>query len=144
MANKINPEVDDLRPVNDFVQARFGKRINPATTWRWRLKGVNGVKLSMMRFSGVWCTTAAAFAEFIRAQTANCTPAPMNSDATTERSAATTEKLRKAGLLDDDRRRVRKVQSRTDGECQPAPMDDDAPTERSAATTKKFAAAGLL
>lgn len=95
----INPEVDDLRPVNDIVQARFGKRLNPSAIWRMRLKGVNGAKLPMMRFGGVWCTTAAAFAEFIREQTANCSPAPLDSDAPTERSAATTKKLAAAGLL---------------------------------------------
>lgn len=100
MATTINPEVDDLRPVNDIVQARTGKRNNPSTTWRWRLKGVNGAKLPMVRVSGVWCTTAAAFAEFIRAQTANCSPAPMHADAApAERSAATTKKLAAAGLL---------------------------------------------
>jgi len=92
--------VDDLRPINDFVQARFGKRINPATTWRWRLKGVNGAKLPMVRFSGVWCTSAAAFAEFIRAQTANCSPAPKHDDAApAERSETTKRKLATAGLL---------------------------------------------
>lgn len=95
----IDPLVDDLRPVNDIVQARTGKRNNPATTWRWRLKGVNGAKLPMVRVSGVWCTTAAAFAEFIRAQTANCQPASLDTDAPAERSAATTKKLAAAGLL---------------------------------------------
>ncbi len=95
----INPEVDDLRPVNDFVLARFGKRISPATAWRWRLRGVNGAKLEVVKFGGCWCTTAAAFALFVRQQTANCQPAPIGSDAPAERSAATTKKLRAAGLL---------------------------------------------
>ena len=100
MASKINPEVDDLRPVNDIVQARTGKRNNPATTWRWRLKGVNGAKLPMVRVSGVWCTTAAAFAEFIREQTENCSPAPLATDAPgVGRSAATAAKLAAAGLV---------------------------------------------
>jgi len=99
MASLIDPEVDDLRPVNDFVKARFGKRISPATSWRWRLKGVNGAKLSCVRFGGCWCTTAAAFADFIRAQTANCQPAPLGTDAPTERSEATKRKLAAAGLL---------------------------------------------
>ena len=44
-------------------------------------------------------TTAAAFAEFLRAQTANSSPAPLASDAPTERSAATAKKLAAAGLV---------------------------------------------
>ena len=95
----IDPEVDDLRPINDIVKARFGNRNSPATNWRWRLKGVNGAKLSCVRFGGCWCTTAAAFADFIRAQTANCQPATLDTEAPTERSAATTKKLAAAGLL---------------------------------------------
>ncbi len=98
-ASLIDLEVDDLRPINDFVKARFGKRNSPATNWRWRLNGVNGAKLECVRFGGCWCTTAGAFADFIRAQTANCQPAPLDSDAPTERSAATTKKLAAAGLL---------------------------------------------
>jgi uncharacterized protein DUF1580 len=95
----INPEVDDLRPVNDFVQARFGKRISPATAWRWRLRGVNGAKLEVVKFGGCWCTTAAAFALFVRQQTANCQPPPSPSGAPAERSANTKRKLAAAGLL---------------------------------------------
>ena len=95
----IDIEVDDLRPVNDFVKARFGKRISPATNWRWRLKGVNGAKLECVRFGGCWCTTRAAFADFIRVQTANCQPVMLDSAAPTERSAATTAKLKASGLI---------------------------------------------
>ena len=95
----IDPEVDDLRPVNDFVLARFGKRISPATQWRWRLRGVNGAKLSCVRFGACWCTTAAAFADFLRQQTANCSPVTLDSDAPAERSAATSKKLKAANLL---------------------------------------------
>ena len=44
-------------------------------------------------------TTTAAFAAFIRTQTANCSSAPMHDDAApAERSAATTKKLAAAGL----------------------------------------------
>lgn len=31
----IDPEIDDLRPVSEVVEARLGKRISPATKWRW-------------------------------------------------------------------------------------------------------------
>lgn len=95
----IDPATDVLRPVNVFVRATFGKPASPATRWRWRLKGVNGVKLPMVRFGSEWCTTEAAFAEFVRAQTANCSPATLDTDAPTERSAATQKKLAAAGLI---------------------------------------------
>ena len=95
----INLETDDLRPVNDFVQARFGKRISPATAWRWRLRGINGAKLEVVKFGGCWCTTKDAFAEFLRRQNENCQPSPLDTDAPAERSAATTKKLRAAGVL---------------------------------------------
>lgn len=99
MATTINPEVDDLRPVNEFVAARFGKRISPATLWRWRLRGTNGAKLICVRFGGCWCTTAAAFADFVRAQTENCSPATISDAVPAERSAVTAKKLAAAGLL---------------------------------------------
>ena len=95
----INLETDDLRPVNDFVRARFGKRVSPATLWRWHAKGVNSVRLEVVKFGGCWMTTAAAFAEFVRRQTENCSPAPMDSDAPAERSDAKLKKLAAAGLL---------------------------------------------
>ncbi len=99
MAATINLEIDDLRPVNKFVRARFGKRVSPATLWRWHAKGSNGARLEVVKCGGCWMTTAAAFAEFIRVQTANCTPTPIGNDAPVERSAATKKKLAAAGLL---------------------------------------------
>jgi hypothetical protein len=96
----IDPEVDDLRPVNTIAQQILGKRIPPATSWRWIRKGVNGgVKLPVVKSGGCWMTTRAAFAEFLLAQTANCQPALLDTDAPAERSAETAKKLAAAGLL---------------------------------------------
>ena len=95
----INLETDDLIPVSRLIQQRLGKRISPATLWRWRLKGINGARLECVLCGGCWMTTAKSFAEWVRAQTANCQPAPLDTDAPTERSAATTKKLAAAGLL---------------------------------------------
>jgi hypothetical protein len=98
----IDPAADQLRPVNDVIKARLGKRISPPTLWRWRLKGVNGVKLECLRVGGHWVTTDAAFAEFLRAQTANVL-ASCNvgsaSDAPCERSPEKVRRLRDAGVL---------------------------------------------
>ncbi len=95
----INIETDALIPLGELAKQRLGKRPSPATLWRWRLRGVNGARLAVVKSGGCWMTTAAAFAEFLRAQTANCQPAPLDTDVPTERSAATAKKLAAAGLL---------------------------------------------
>ncbi|MFM9966028.1 MAG: DUF1580 domain-containing protein [Planctomycetaceae bacterium] len=95
----INLETDDLIPVGQLLKQRLGKRISPATLWRWRLKGINGARLECVLCGGCWMTTAKSFADWVRAQTANCQPAPLDTDAPAERSAATTKKLAAAGLL---------------------------------------------
>ncbi|MCX7421343.1 MAG: DUF1580 domain-containing protein [Planctomycetia bacterium] len=95
----INIETDELIPLGILATQRLGKRPSPATLWRWRLHGVNGARLAVVKSGGCWMTTAAAFAEFLRAQTANCSPAPLADDAPAERSAATQKKLAAAGLL---------------------------------------------
>ena len=90
---------DNLAPVADVIRERLGRRVGPATLWRWRLRGINGAKLECVRCGARWMTTPAAFGEFLRLQTANSQPQTLDSDAPTERSAATTKKLRAAGLL---------------------------------------------
>ena len=84
----INIELDKLFPVAPLIEQRIGKRPAPATIWRWRLKGINGVRLECVLCGGCWMTTAAAFAEFVRAQTANVQPALLDAPAPTERSDA--------------------------------------------------------
>ena len=95
----IDPEIDDLRPVNEVIEARLGKRVSPATRWRWINKGVNGARLECVRSGGVWCTTAAAFADFLRRQTANCTTSSAEDHSQSERTELTTRQLKAAGLL---------------------------------------------
>ena len=95
----INVECDQLVPLGTLLKQRLGKRPSPATQWRWRLHGVGGVRLECVLVGGVWYTTAAAFAEFVRVQTANCSPTPMDSDAPAERSDVKKRKLAVAGLL---------------------------------------------
>lgn len=95
----INLETDELIPVGQLIKQRLGKRISPATLWRWRLRGINGARLECVLCGGSWMTTAKSFAEWVHAQTANCQPAPMDSDALTERNEATKQKLKAAGLL---------------------------------------------
>jgi hypothetical protein len=97
----IDPEHDDLRPLNEVIKARLGKRISPATLWRWRLKGVNGVRLECLRVGGCWVTTHAAFAEFLRAQTQNVLKSRGDGvpHSPGERSPEKVRRLQAAGLL---------------------------------------------
>ena len=95
----INLEMDVLVPVSELVRQKLGKRISPATLWRWRLKGINGARLECVLCGGRWLSTSSSFAEFLRVQTANVQPALIDAPAPTERSAATTKKLAAAGLL---------------------------------------------
>ena len=95
----INLEIDDLVPIGTLIKQRLGKRISPATIWRWRLRGINGARLECVLCGGCWMTTAAAFAELLRAQTANVQPALLESAAPVERSDAKKRKLAAAGLL---------------------------------------------
>ncbi len=98
----IDPFKDHLRPVGEIIKARLGKRISPTTLWRWRLKGVNGVRLQCLRLGGSWVTSEAAFGEFLRAQTENALAACRGGaevEAPTERSPEKVRRLQAAGLL---------------------------------------------
>lgn len=99
---EIDVEHDDLRPVNDLIKARLGRRVAPATLWRWRTIGVSGgIKLPMVRVGGIWHSTALCVVEWIRQQTEHCgQSAPTDLAATpAERPERTTRKLQAAGLL---------------------------------------------
>ena len=87
---------DELKPVGQLTKDRLGRRVSPATGWRWRTKGVRGVKLPMVLDFGQWCSTEAALTEFLRASSEAGMPA---ADPPAERDEATTQRLRKAGLL---------------------------------------------
>ena len=98
----IDPETDDLRPVGEIVQARLGKSISPATLWRWARKGIGGVRLEVIRMGGRWLTTDKAFAEFLRAQTANALRATSDSPgpgAGSGRTPQKTRELKRRGLI---------------------------------------------
>ena len=92
----IDLETDDLRPINELCKRRLGRKVSPATLWRWRLKGARGVKLECVYVTGVWCTTTTAFAAFIAGTTAAASPID---DEPRERPESTEAKLKAAGLL---------------------------------------------
>jgi hypothetical protein len=93
MAGMIQIDVDELRPVSLIARERTGRRPSYSTIWRWRVRGVNGARLECVRAGGVWYTTPAAFAEFLRQQTANASQAarahaPIDADTVAGRGPA--------------------------------------------------------
>ena len=95
----IDLEHDDLRPVSVIAKERTGRRPSPGTVWRWRLKGCHGAKLEAVLVNGCWCTTKAAFANFIRRQTDAANAACTAEGVSTERDEMTERRLKAAGLL---------------------------------------------
>jgi hypothetical protein len=76
----------------------FPRPPSPATWWRWRTRGIGGVKLRCWKVGGRWATTATAVADFVAALTANSqTTSPMNGE-TLGRTERTECQLREARL----------------------------------------------
>jgi len=92
----INLETDELIPVSKLVQTRLGRRIAPATLWRWRTKGTRGVRLPMVLVLGSWCSTPKALTEFLRESSEAGMPQPAPP---VERDEATNRRLQAAGLV---------------------------------------------
>ena len=99
MASLIDVETDTLTSVRALARQRLGKDIAPSTIWRWVRKGCRGCRLEAVQVMGTWHSTPPAFAAFITGQTAAAFGADAPATAPTERSAATTKKLKVAGLL---------------------------------------------
>lgn len=97
----IDLETDELTPVAELCRKRLGRSISPATRWRWIKRGVRGgIRLEAVLVNGQWMTTPAAFAQFLREQTAAALRLPdVGDDSPAERPKATERKLRAAGLL---------------------------------------------
>ncbi|MEX2288269.1 MAG: DUF1580 domain-containing protein [Planctomycetaceae bacterium] len=78
---------------------RLAGNVNPATIWRWRTKGVKGVKLETFAIGGRQYTTREALERFITGVTA-AKEAIYGEIADAEaRSESTERQLRAAGLL---------------------------------------------
>ncbi len=91
-------DVDRLLPLTTAL-AVLPRRPSPPTLWRWRVRGVNGVRLECVRCGGQWLTTARAVAAFMAAQTLNSQPHPAAPETST-RSAELERRLQDAGLLE--------------------------------------------
>jgi len=93
----IDLENDTLEPVSTVAKRVTGKRPSPPTVWRWCRHGVRSgtVKLEAICYAGSWHTTPAAFAQFLRDQTA----AAMNRNAGDHTPTCDDAALVAAGLL---------------------------------------------
>jgi hypothetical protein len=98
----IDLENDKLETVGEIYFKRTGKRLNPQQLWRWRIKGVSGIRLEAVKLSGAWYTTSRAFANFIERQTQVATNASAAVIGADKRDAVTERRLQAAGLLDHD------------------------------------------
>jgi hypothetical protein len=101
----------DEKPLPLAEAARLlPKRPNPATLWRWRTKGVRGVRLVTSMIGGRRYVTPTALREFNDAVTAaasrNTEPSPIDSadEPPRARSAETSERLKRDGLLSGRRK----------------------------------------
>jgi hypothetical protein len=95
----------DEKPLTLAEAARLlPKRPNPATLWRWRTRGVRGVKLQTVLIGGRRYCYPSAMRQFIAAVTAAASGKPDGAAAEPEtetkrqRSAEMSRRLRQAGL----------------------------------------------
>lgn len=61
------PHSEKLYPVREAVERVTGTRIHPSTVHRWRLNGLQGVRLETMKVAGRRMCTLSAVREFINA-----------------------------------------------------------------------------
>jgi len=88
-------ESEELRPVGAVVAERIGRRLSPASLWRWHTKGLrNGARLRVARIGKAVFTCPRWLDQFIAEQNAGQFPtAPPAVPNPTE------AELREAGLL---------------------------------------------
>jgi hypothetical protein len=90
----VNLDFDDL-----ITMAQASRLLptqpSPCTLWRWRTKGINGVKLRCIKSGAHWLTSRRALCEFLVAQSSDKNQPGLSSD----QPADINEQLRSAGLL---------------------------------------------
>ncbi|ODA32128.1 helix-turn-helix domain-containing protein [Planctopirus hydrillae] len=94
----------DLRAEQLILLGEACRRLSvvasPPTLWRWRTRGVNGVKLECVRAGRKWYTTYEALNRFLDAQSSLPVPSPApKSQELSIRSDKTHDRLKAAGLL---------------------------------------------
>ena len=92
---------EDLQSTDLVLLSRLARNLpskpSPATIWRWHARGVNGVKLKVIRIGGRLFTKQTYWDAFVAAQN----PPLAGTEAAGQRSEATAERLREAGLMNE-------------------------------------------
>ncbi len=91
---KINLQTDTLLTLSEALR-RLPTKPSPATAWRWKTKGANGVRLPAIRCGGRWLTSVEAMAEFLRRQT----PVVQVVSPVAENAPDLSDELKAAGLM---------------------------------------------
>jgi len=86
---------EDRLPVTAAGREIFG--VNPATSWRWALNGIRGVKLESIRVGGQRFTSRQACERFLARLNGVAAPAP-SAPKPSARAAAASRKLDAAGI----------------------------------------------
>jgi hypothetical protein len=88
----------DFRPLSYWARKipnrRGGVGINVATTWRWAMAGVRGIRLKTVMVGGIRMTNGVLVSEFFAALTAAAdrAPAPIRSSRQREQAIAAAER----------------------------------------------------
>ena len=72
--------------------------VNPATVWRWSLRGCRGVRLESLLVGGVRFTSRQACDRFLAALNGSLTPQPSKPPSRTSRAEAAARKLDALGI----------------------------------------------
>jgi len=105
MSTGLSTDTDFERPITFNEAARYlpeGSRPSYATWWRWRTRGLKGIRLRTTLCGGRRCTTAGAVLEFFAAVTAAAdgggSPSPIRTPAQREREIKRAEAEMANGL----------------------------------------------
>lgn len=66
----INFDIEQLISLGEASRI-IGWNPSPATFWRWRVKGVNDVRLDCVRVGGRWMTSREAIRRFVEQSSSN-------------------------------------------------------------------------
>lgn len=92
----------ELIPVRELTRQIFGRRVSPSCLWRWRTRGLRGIKLSVTFAGGHWCASEEGFRAWMAETSAAAARGRGGAAPGAEpagRSPETVARLQAAGLL---------------------------------------------
>jgi hypothetical protein len=77
-SDTIDPAGEEVVTLTELARRlprrRANKPTHVATLHRWRLRGLNGVRLAAVKYGGIWVTTVQAYQRFVDALTRATAP----------------------------------------------------------------------